>query len=490
MVFPGILEFRNGFFAGQASSLDETSRILARIDTVEGAIRAIIALDRERTLADAGEMDARRGDMDPDSHPLAGVPMVVKDNMCTAGLRTTCGSRILGDYIPPYDATVVRRLREAGAVILGKANMDEFAMGSSTENSAFEPTRNPWDPQRVPGGSSGGSAAAVAAGECLGALGSDTGGSIRQPASFCGVVGFKPTYGRVSRYGLVAFASSLDQIGPLTRNVADTALLMNVIAGHDPCDSTSADLPVPDYLGFMGRGVEGMTLGIPREYFREGVSPEVESAVRGAVDLLSSMGARVKEISLPHTDYAVAVYYLLATAEASSNLARYDGVRYGFRDESAPGLMSMYRRTRQKGFGGEVQRRIMLGTYALSAGYYEAYYGKAQKVRTLIRKDFDEAFAGVDLVVTPTAPTTAFLMGEKMDDPLQMYLSDICTIPVNLAGLPGISLPCGFDSRGLPVGLQIIGRTFEEGPLLQAAEAYESAAGLVFPESSLAEGGR
>jgi aspartyl-tRNA(Asn)/glutamyl-tRNA(Gln) amidotransferase subunit A len=383
---------------------------------------------------------------------------------------------MLAGYRPPYNATVITRLEEERYVLLGKANMDEFAMGSSTENSALQTTRNPWDGEAVPGGSSGGSAAAVAAAECLGALGSDTGGSIRQPAAHCGVVGLKPTYGRVSRYGLVAYASSLDQIGPLSKTVADSALLLQAIAGHDSRDSTSAPREVPDYLGELDRGVRGLRLGLPQEYFiKGGMDPEVEEAVRRAVKTLEGLGAECREISLPHTRYAIAVYYIIAMAEASSNLARYDGVKYGFRDSESRGLMEMYQKTRSQGFGPEVIRRIMLGTYVLSAGYYDAYYRKASQVRTLIIRDFRRAFDQVDLILTPVAPTTAFRRGEKTDDPLQMYLTDIFTISANLAGIPGLALPCGFSSRGLPIGLQILGNHFEEEKILQAGSAFERA---------------
>ncbi len=501
-----IREFRRRFLAGELSSAGVTADLLARIRAVDPVVGAYLTLDEAGALAAAEQADRQREQgLDLVRRPLAGVPLAVKDNMCTRGLRTTCASRILEGFVPPYDATVVERLRAAGAVILGKTNMDEFAMGSSTENSAFGLTRNPWDTRCIPGGSSGGSAAAVAANECLGALGSDTGGSIRQPAACCGVVGLKPTYGLVSRYGLVAFASSLDQIGPLGKTVGDAALLLSVIAGHDRRDSTSVNLPVPDYAAALdgrpaGRkgdgagsvpqiGLAGLRLGIPREYFQEGLDHEVAAAVRVSLDLLRELGASVREISLPHTGYAVATYYLLATAEASSNLARYDGVKYGFRAARAGDLMEMYRRTRAEGFGHEVKRRIMLGTYALSAGYYDAYYRKAQKVRTLIKGDFDRAFAEVDLIVTPTAPTPAFRIGEKTGDPLQMYLSDIYTIPVNLAGIPALSLPCGLSRSGLPIGLQILGRAFEETRLLSAAHAFETARGLGLPDPPLREGG-
>ena len=407
--------------------------------------------------------------------PLLGIPVAIKDNMCTEGIATTCASKILANFVPPYDATVVGKLKQAGAVLCGKPNMDEFAMGSSTENSGYFTTRNPWDLTRIPGGSSGGSAAAVAADECIGSLGSDTGGSIRQPAACCGVVGLKPTYGRVSRFGLVAFASSLDQIGPITKDVTDAALLMNVIGGHDSRDSTSANIAMPDLTKALKKDMKGLTVGLPKEYFIEGMDPEVDHAVREAVKILEGLGAKVTEVSLPHTKYAVATYYILATSEASSNLARYDGVKYGYRAAGPKDLLDMYMRSRDEGFGPEVKRRIMLGTYALSAGYYDAYYKKGQQVRTLIKRDFDEAFKKVDVIATPTAPTAAFKIGEKSADPLQMYLSDIFTISVNLAGIPGISIPCGFTSSNLPIGLQILGRHFDEESVLHAAYAYEQA---------------
>ena len=458
---------------GAVAPTEVARAYLDRIDALDPKVRAYVTVTRERALARAEEADERmkagrlRGLLD-------GVPLAVKDVLCTRGVRTTCASRILENFIPPYDATVVARLAAAGAVLLGKTNMDEFAMGSSTENSAFFPTRNPWDLSRVPGGSSGGSAAAVAADLAAGALGTDTGGSIRQPAAFSGIVGFKPTYGRVSRYGLVAFASSLDQVGPVAKDVTDAALLLQAIAGHDPLDSTSADLPVPDYQAALGQSASGLRLGIPSEYFIEGLDPEVASAVREAIQLLESLGARPEAITLPTTDYALAAYYLIAPAEASSNLARYDGVKYGLRTPGGKDLLEMYGRTRAKGFGAEVKRRIMLGTYALSAGYYEAYYGNAQRVRTLVRRDFQQAFERVDLIVCPTTPNVAFKLGEK-EDPLQMYLNDIFTIPVNLAGLPGLSLPCGFTMGGLPIGLQLIGRPFDEATVLRVARGYEAA---------------
>ncbi len=459
---------------GETTSLAVTESVLGRIKAVDGKVKAYLTVtgDIARQLAEAADKRIKAGDT---ASPLLGIPIAIKDNMCTDGIKTTCASKILANFVPPYDATVVRKLKEAGMVLCGKPNMDEFAMGSSTENSGFFITKNPWDLERIPGGSSGGSAAAVAADECIGALGSDTGGSIRQPASCCGVVGLKPTYGRVSRYGLVAFASSLDQIGPITKDVEDTALLMNVIAGHDPRDSTSADIPSPDLTKALKKDVKGLKIGMPKEYFIEGMDPEVEKAIRDAVKVLEGLGAKVVEVSLPHSDYAVATYYILATSEASSNLARYDGVKYGFRVDKAKDLLDMYMKTRDQGFGPEVKRRIMLGTYALSAGYYDAYYKKGQQARTLIKRDFDEAFKSVDVIATPTAPTAAFKIGEKSADPLQMYLSDIFTISVNLAGIPGMSLPCGFTKGNLPVGLQLLGRHFNEEAIIHAAYAYEQA---------------
>lgn len=444
--------------------------VYKRIDSVEDSVRAFITITRDKAYDMSSVSDNRT--VNENSMPLRGIPIAVKDNMCTKGIRTTCSSRILSGFIPPYESTVTSKLSEAGYILTGKTNLDEFAMGSSTENSGFHTTRNPWDIERIPGGSSGGSAAAVAADECIAALGSDTGGSIRQPAALCGVVGLKPTYGRVSRYGLVAFASSLDQIGPLTKNVMDSAIMLNIISGHDPLDSTSAMLDVPDYSSALGREIKGMKIGIPKEYFIEGMDKEVEGSVRDAIKHLESLGAIPVEISMPHTGYAVAAYYILATSEASSNLARYDGVKYGFR-AAGRDLLETYMNTRAQGFGSEVKRRIMLGTYALSSGYYEAYYKKSQQVRTLIKRDFDEAFKKVDVIVTPTSPTAAFRIGEKSGDPLQMYLSDIFTISVNLAGVPGISIPCGFTSGNLPVGLQLIGRHFDEETILKAAYAYE-----------------
>jgi aspartyl-tRNA(Asn)/glutamyl-tRNA(Gln) amidotransferase subunit A len=455
------------------SSLELTRSVLSRIEQVESKVGAYITLTPESALERASQADQEisQGRIGP----LTGIPIGVKDLISTRGIKTTCASRILEKYSPPFDATVMNRLNEEGIVLIGKTNMDEFAMGSSTENSAIKITRNPWNLECIPGGSSGGSAAAVAAGECLAAIGSDTGGSIRQPASHCGVVGMKPTYGRVSRFGLVAYASSLDQIGPITKEVSDCALLMNVICGYDPRDSTSVPREVPDYTHHLPKGVKGLTLGIPKEYFAAGMDPEVEQAVRKAVTNLTDLGAVCREISLPHTEYAIAVYYIIAMAEASSNLARYDGVKYGFRDPEVHSLMEMYQKTRTKGFGPEVIRRIMLGTYVLSAGYYDAYYRKASQVRTLIHQDFQEAFRTCDLIITPVAPTPAFPLGEKTSDPLQMYLTDIFTISANLAGIPGLSLPCGYSTMGMPIGLQILGTHFDEEKILQAAYAFEQA---------------
>ncbi|HSP96825.1 MAG TPA: Asp-tRNA(Asn)/Glu-tRNA(Gln) amidotransferase subunit GatA [Candidatus Dormibacteraeota bacterium] len=454
------------------TSEELTATVLARIEATEPALHSFITVTPELALAQARAADQRLAKGEA-LGPLDGVPIAIKDIINTKGVRTTAGSRILEHFVSPYDATVTRRLRAAGAVCVGKTNCDEFAMGSSNENSAYGGARNPWDTARVPGGSSGGSASAVAARQCLGALGTDTGGSIRQPASHCGVVGLKPTYGRVSRYGVIAYASSLDQVGPMARSVRDCAHLLGAIAGHDALDSTSVPRPVPAYASTLAGGVRGLRVGLPKEYFVEGMSSEVSEAVRGAVRQLEALGATVEEVSLPHTEYAVAAYYLIATAEASSNLARYDGTRYGLRVDRSKGLLDMYQQTRGAGFGTEVKRRIMLGTYALSAGYYDAFYLKGQKVRTLIRRDFEQVFARCQAIVTPTAPTTAFRLGEKVTDPLEMYLSDIFTISVNLAGLPGLSLPCGFDAQGLPIGLQIVGRPFDEETVLRTAYAYE-----------------
>ncbi|MCX7625313.1 MAG: Asp-tRNA(Asn)/Glu-tRNA(Gln) amidotransferase subunit GatA [Candidatus Sumerlaeaceae bacterium] len=457
----------------EVSSYELTRSVLTRIGEVEPQIQAFISVTGELALEMAQQADKLLSKGEAPS-PLTGIPVAIKDNMCTRGVLTTCASKILGNFVPPYDATTVANLRKAGAVFVGKTNMDEFAMGSSTENSGIKPTFNPWDLTRIPGGSSGGSAAAVAADMTIVATGSDTGGSIRQPAACCGVVGLKPTYGLVSRYGLVAFASSLDQIGPITKDVADAALLLNVLAGHDPMDSTSANVNCPDYTQYLGQEIKGMRVGLPREFFGEGLDAEIESCVRAAVDQLHSLGAEIVEVSLPHSPYAVGTYYLCATAEASSNLARYDGVKYGLRVE-ADNIIDMFSRTRSAGFGTEVKRRIMLGTYALSAGYYDAYYLKALKVRTLIKRDFEQAFEKCDVIVGPTTPTPAFRLGEKTANPLEMYLSDIFTISVNLAGICGISIPCGITQSALPVGLQIIAPAFEEGRLFTVANAYEQA---------------
>ena len=461
--------------AGSLSAVDLTESVLQRLDTVEPRVRAYVTVTARQARLQAAKADDAfvRGDV---RSPLQGIPLAVKDNICTMGVRTTCASRILEEFVPPYDATVMVRLQAAGAVIIGKANMDEFAMGSSTETSYFGPTRNPWgDAEYVPGGSSGGPAAAVSAGLCAAALGSDTGGSIRQPAAMTGVVGLKPTYGRVSRFGLVAFASSLDQIGPLTRDVRDAALMLQAIAGHDPRDSTSGTAPVPDYVSVLDHGVKGLKLGVPAEYFVDGMDAEVEAAVRAAIETLRQAGAELVEVSLPHTAYAVATYYILANAEASANLARYDGVRFGYRADEPADLSDMYTRTRAEGFGAEVKRRIMLGTYALSSGYYDAYYKKAQQVRTLFRRDFQRVFDACDALLTPVSPTPAFRLGERLDDPMQMYLADIFTIPMNLAGVPALSVPCGLTTTRLPIGLQIAAPPFREDILLQVGAAFEAA---------------
>jgi aspartyl-tRNA(Asn)/glutamyl-tRNA(Gln) amidotransferase subunit A len=444
----------------------------SKIEKEDPQIGAYLILSKERALAKAAEIDAlaEKGDKLP---PLAGVPVGIKDVMVTRGVRTTAGSKILGNYIPPYDCTAVARMEAAGALVLGKLNCDEFAMGSSNENSAWHPVHNPRDLSRVPGGSSGGSAAAVAADMAVATLGSDTGGSIRQPASFCGVVGLMPTYGRVSRYGLIAFASSLDRIGPLTKTVKDAATVLRTIAGRDPMDSTSVEVPVPDYVAELEKPVRGLKLGVAKEYFGEGLDDEVRKSVEAAIQQLAKLECEIVPVSLPHTEYAIPAYYIVATAEASSNLARFDGVRYGYRAQDARTLSEMYRRTRDQGFGTEVKRRIMLGTYALSAGYYDAYYLKAQKVRTLLARDFEEAFKKVDAIVTPTSPTAAFKLGEKVDDPLSMYLADIFTVTADLAGIPGISVPCGETKENLPIGLQILGRHFDEATILRVAHNYE-----------------
>jgi aspartyl-tRNA(Asn)/glutamyl-tRNA(Gln) amidotransferase subunit A len=452
------------------SAAELVTAFYKKIKAEDGEIHAYLTLCEDRALEQARNIDAlaSRGDTLP---PLAGVPMGIKDVMVTRGIRTTAGSRILENFVPPYTCTAVERLEAAGAIVLGKLNCDEFAMGSSNENSAYGSVRNPRDKSRVPGGSSGGSAAAVAAGTAVATLGSDTGGSIRQPASFCGVVGLMPTYGRVSRYGLIAFASSLDHIGPLARTVEDAAILLSVIAGHDPMDSTSANVPVPDYRTELQKPVKGLRLGVPKEYFGEGLDSEVRSAVEAAIQKLAAQGTEIVPVSLPHTGYAIPTYYVIATAEASANLARYDGVRYGYRSKSAKTLAEMYRKTRDEAFGAEVKRRIMLGTYALSSGYYDAYYLKAQKVRTLLARDFQQAFTKVDAVITPTAPTPAFKLGEKSDDPLAMYLADIYTVTADLAGIPGISVPCGQSTGGLPIGLQVLGRHFDESTVLRIANS-------------------
>jgi len=468
----------------EASSEELTRAVLDRVRAIEPKVHAYVTVDEDRALEMARDADSRLA-RDGDAAPaLCGIPLAVKDNMCTVDLPTTCSSRILPDFRPPYDAHVVERLRESNAVLVGKTNMDEFAMGSSTEHSGMQPTCNPWGLDRVPGGSSGGSAAAVAAGMALGALGSDTGGSVRQPGAFCGVVAMKPTYGRVSRYGLVAFGSSLDQIGPMTRDVGDCAILLGALGGHDERDSTSAPIDVPDFEAELGQDLKCVRIGVPTEYFTEGIDPDVSEAIDRAKATFVDLGAELVDVSLPHTNYAVATYYLVATAEASSNLARYDGAHYGHRAEGTDNIIDMFSRTRREGFGDEVKRRIMLGTYVLSAGFYDAYYLKALKVRTLIRRDFDDAFERVDLILTPTAPTPAFKAGEKMDDPLTMYLSDIFTIPANLAGLPGVSVPAGLSSDGLPIGLQLMAPAFEEARLIRACHAFEreTHAGPLRPE--------
>jgi aspartyl-tRNA(Asn)/glutamyl-tRNA(Gln) amidotransferase subunit A len=468
-------ELKAALATGEVTAAALTDQFLDVIRRREPKVKAFLHVDEDAARRQAAAVDAKRKVGKP-LGALAGVPVAIKDVLCTEGQPTTCGSKMLRNFVPPYDAHVITRLKEADAVLIGKTNMDEFAMGSSTENSAYQITRNPWDTERIPGGSSGGSAACVAAGEVPLSLGTDTGGSIRQPASLCGIVGLKPTYGRVSRYGLIAFASSLDQVGPFSRDVTDTALLMEVIAGHDRRDSTSVDEPVPAYTKTLDTPVKPLTIGVAREYFGVGLDPEVEKAVREALKVYESLGATVKEVSLPHSPYAVAVYYLVATAEASSNLARYDGVHYGHRAETYDGLIDMYMKSRAEGFGQEVQRRIMLGTYALSSGYKDAYYTKALKVRRLIKKDFDDVFAaGCDVVMGPTSPTAAFKVGEKSSDPLAMYLSDIYTISCNLAGIAGVSIPCGFTKTGLPIGLQILGAPFEEEKLLRIARTHEKA---------------
>lgn len=458
----------------ERSAAEITQEALERIQVLEPKIHSFLCVTADKALEQAKAVDAKIA-AGEEIGLLAGIPVGVKDNMCTKGIPTTCASKILENFVPPYESTVTQKLADAGAVTVGKTNLDEFAMGSSTENSAFQLTANPWDLERVPGGSSGGSAAAVAAAECVVSLGSDTGGSIRQPASFCGVVGMKPTYGLVSRYGLVAFASSLDQIGPFGRTVEDAAILLSAIAGYDPKDSTSLKVEIPDYTQFLKPDIKSMRIGIVRETFAEGLDPAVEQAVNKAIAQLKQLGAEIKEVSCPRFRYGLPTYYIIAPSEASANLARYDGVKYGLRVPDAENLIDMYARTRAMGFGKEVKRRIMVGTYALSAGYYDAYYLKAQKVRTLIKQDFENAFGEVDVLVTPTVPMTAFKAGEKTDDPLSMYLTDLMTITVNLAGLPGLSIPCGFDDKGLPIGMQLIGNVLREDQLFQVAHAYEQA---------------
>jgi aspartyl-tRNA(Asn)/glutamyl-tRNA(Gln) amidotransferase subunit A len=465
-------EIRDAVNSGKVSAREVAEAALKRIETVNGALEAFLTLNPEQVLARADEVDQSK---QKQQLPLAGVPIAIKDNICTRNLRTTCASRILENYIPPYSATVIERLENAGAIIIGKTNCDEFAMGSSTENSAFMSTKNPYDLERVSGGSSGGSAVAVAAGAAPLALGSETGGSVRQPASFCNVIGLKPTYGRVSRFGLVAYASSLDCISPFANNSRDIALLLAHIAGRDERDATSAPVPVPDYEAELSPPVRGMRLGIPKEFFGEGLDPEVKALIEAGIRNAGALGCELIEVSLPHTKYAIADYYIIAPAEASSNLARFDGVRYGYRVPDPEDLLDMYRRTRSDGFGAEVRRRIMIGTYALSSGYYEAYYGRAMRVRTLIKRDYDQAFEKVDALLSPVSPTPAFKIGEKISDPLAMYLTDIYTVTANLAGIPALSVPCGFTQGGLPVGLQILASQFQESTLLRLAEAYTQA---------------
>lgn len=437
-------------------------------------MEAYLTVCKEEALKKAVDVDEKRAAQEQ-LHDLAGIPIALKDNICTNGIQTTCGSKILHNFVPPYDGTAAKKLAQADTVLLGKVNMDEFAMGSSTENSYFQKTKNPWSKERVPGGSSGGSAAAVAADMAAFTLGSDTGGSIRQPAHFCGVVGMKPTYGAVSRFGLVAFASSLDQIGPLTKDIQDMALAMNVITGYDPHDSTSAPVEYPNYTSFLHQDVKGLKVALPKEYFGQGIQEDVRNSVMEAVKKLEELGANIEEVSMPMTDYALPAYYLISSAEASSNLARFDGVKYGYRSEQYKDLLDLYKQTRDEGFGAEVKRRIMLGTYALSSGYYDAYYKKAQQVRTLIKNEFDSVFSSYDLILTPTAPTTAFKINEKADNPLEMYMSDICTVPINIAGVPALSMPCGFDSQGLPIGVQLVAKAFGEGTIIKAAYNLEVA---------------
>ena len=470
----------------EITSLELTEAILSRIDEVEGDVKAYLTLTRDEAIAQAKAVDEKiaRGE---NISFLEGIPGAIKDNICTKGVKTTCASKILQNFVPPYSATVVNKLNAENAVILGKTNLDEFAMGGSTENSAYFPTRNPWNTECVPGGSSGGSAAAVAAGTAVWAIGSDTGGSIRQPASFCGVVGMKPTYGRVSRYGLVAYASSLDQIGPITKDVTDCAHILNIIAGHDDMDSTCVNEAVPDYTKALVEDVKGLKIGIPKEYFVDGMDPDVEKAIRDSIKKLEELGAEVVEISLPNTAHAISTYYLIAPAEAATNLERYDGVSYGERADGVD-IVDMMTNTRSQYFGEEVKRRIMIGNYALSAGYYDAYYLKALKVRRLVKEDYDKAFEKVDVIVCPTAPSPAYKIGEKIDNPLEMYLQDVCTVPLNLAGLPGISVPCGFSSKGLPIGMQLIGKPLDEATLIRTAYTYEQSQD--FHKSRAALGGK
>lgn len=477
-----IQQLRELIQSREASVTEITQSFLDRIEQCDEKIKAFLTVQREQVLARAAELDRQLASGEPKNGLLTGIPLAIKDNIVTQGVCTTCASRILENYIPPYNATVMDKLEESGALLLGKTNCDEFAMGSSTENSAYFPTRNPWDLERVPGGSSGGSVAAVAAGEAPGALGSDTGGSIRQPAAFCGTVGLKPTYGRVSRYGLVAFASSLDQIGPVANSVSDVALLLQAIAGSDPHDSTSAARPVEDYLSSIDQEVKGLKIGVPREWFGSGLDAQIEQSLQEAIKKLEGLGCSVSEVSMPQSEYAIATYYIIAPAEASSNLARYDGVKYGHRGTDQKDLDSMFKSTRSEGFGEEVKRRIMIGTYVLSAGYYDAYFLKASKVRTLLRNDYEEAFKKVDLLIGPTTPSLPFKIGEKTTDPLQMYLMDIYTVTANLAGIPGLSLPCGFSQEGLPIGLQIQAPYFQEARLLNLAHVLEKELAVKRPE--------
>ena len=470
----------------EITSLELTEAILSRIDEVEGDVKAYLTLTRDEAIAQAKAVDEKIARGEKISF-LEGIPGAIKDNICTKGVKTTCASKILQNFVPPYSATVVNKLNAENAVILGKTNLDEFAMGGSTENSAYFPTRNPWNTECVPGGSSGGSAAAVAAGTAVWAIGSDTGGSIRQPASFCGVVGMKPTYGRVSRYGLVAYASSLDQIGPITKDVTDCAHILNIIAGHDDMDSTCVNEAVPDYTKALVEDVKGLKIGIPKEYFVDGMDPDVEKAIRDSIKKLEELGAEVVEISLPNTAHAISTYYLIAPAEAATNLERYDGVSYGERADGVD-IVDMMTNTRSQYFGEEVKRRIMIGNYALSAGYYDAYYLKALKVRRLVKEDYDKAFEKVDVIVCPTAPSPAYKIGEKIDNPLEMYLQDVCTVPLNLAGLPGISVPCGFRSKGMPIGMQLIGKPLDEATLIRTAYTYEQSQD--FHKSRAALGGK